>query len=221
MTELQTRLKLKNPACRLSYSEALPIKDLFDILEERRSVAQSYNKLSEDMAARTNELLFIQKRLLTRYKEKNSAPLNNLDVLLETAVSELISMTKEHEKLQLFYKKNSQKVAIAFKMFMTLIPMRFPISDDGVRLLDQYLPSHVEPTVQKIGWVEIVDLNIFYLLRTVLGGAKEDPATAKGYQPIENLETFQQHFTLLIDKLSKGLLANYQAGRVQASAAVS
>ena len=218
MTELRTRLRAKMPNCRLSYREALPIKDLFDILEERRGIAQNYTKLSQEMVARTNELLFIQKRLLTRYKEKNSAPLNNLDVLLETAVAELITMTKEHEKLQLYYKKNSQKVAIAFKMFMILIPMRFPMSDDGVKLLEQYLPSHVEPTVQKIGWIEIVDLNIFYLLRTVLGGAKEDPATSKGYQPIENLETFQQHFTLLIDKLSKGLLANYTAGRVAAAA---
>ena len=208
MNEFSSRVRKINPGFKLQYSEALPLKDLFDLLEERRSIAASYHKNADELNQKANQLLFIQKRLLTRYKEKNSAPLNNLDILLESSITELINLTKESEKLQLLYKTNSQRVTISVKILLTLLSIRFPISEDGMKLLHKYLPSYVEPTVQKIGWVEIMDFHIFYLLKNVLAG-KDDGSTA-GYAPIENLSTFEQHFTLLIDKINKGLLANYK-----------
>ena len=209
MNELVARQRLLNPSFKLKYSEALPFKDFFDILEERSSIAQSYKRVSDEMAQKTNQLLLIQKRLLTRYKEKNSAPLNQLDFLLESSVSDLIAQTKEFEQLQLLYKKNSQKVTVSFKIIMSLLSMRFSISDDGMRLLQKYLPSQVEASYQEVGWVEIVDKHIFFLLKNVLLG-KEDPASTS-YSKVDSLQAFQQHFMLLVDKISKGLLENYKA----------
>jgi hypothetical protein len=92
---------------------------------------------------------------------------------------------------------------------MGLLGMRFNISDDGMQLLQKYLPSQVEPAYQEVGWVEIVDTHIFYLLRNVLMGKEEVASTA--YNKVDSLQTFQQHFTLLVDKISKGLLENYRA----------
>jgi PTHB1 C-terminus len=209
MTELIARMKRINPNFKLIYIEALPLKDLFDVVEERRSIAVSYNKVSADLQEQTNQLLFIQKRLLTRYKETNSASMNNLDLLLEAAVTDMIDTTRELEQLQLLYKKNSQKVAMSMKILNSLLAMRFPMSNDGVALLHKYLPTYVEPTVQDIGWVEIIDINIFYLLKNVLAGSNDQSVTA--YPKIEDIEIFKKHFTLLIDKISKGLLANYKA----------
>jgi hypothetical protein len=198
-----------NPSFRLNYSDALPLKDLFDVVEERRNIAATHTKMSEDIQQQTNQLLFIQKRLLSRCKEKNTATMNNLDLLLEAAVSDLIAKTKELEDLQLLYKKNSQKLSISFKMLVALVVMRFPMTTDGISLLNKYLPTYVETTVEEIGWVEITDFNIFYLLKNVMGGATEQPTT--GYVKIEDLEVFKKHFTLLIDKISKGILTNYKA----------
>lgn len=208
LNELTRLLKARIPGFKFSYSESLPLKDLFDLLDERKSIAASYNKTAEELADKTNQLLFIQKRLLSRYKESNSSSLNNLDILLESSVSELIGLTKESEKLGLLYKRNSQKVTISLKMLLTILSMRFPISDDGMVLLMKYLPTYVEPSVQNIGWIEIMDVNIFYLLKNVLLGKDDNSVTE--YTPIANLENFQQHFTLLVDKISKGVLANYK-----------
>lgn len=204
-------MKKQVPTFKLMYNDALPLKDLFDVVEERRNIADSFKRVSEDLQQQTNQLLLIQKRLLTRYKEKNSAPLNNLDVLLESAVSDMITTTKELEERQLLYKKNSQKLTISMKILKALLLMRFPISEDGAALLEKYLPNTVESTVQEIGWVEIVDLNIFYLLKNVLAGSNDQSVTA--YTKIEDLEVFKKHFTLLVDKLSKGLLTNYKAAK--------
>ena len=209
MNELENRMRLITPSFRLTYSDALPLKDLFDVVEERRNIAASYTKVSDDIQQQTNQLLFIQKRLLSRYKEKNSLAMNNLDLLLEAAVADLIATTKELEDLQLLYKKNSQRLAISFKMLLALVAMRFPISPDGLALLNKYLPTYVEPSVQEIGWIEIIDINIFYLLKNVLAGSNEQSATA--YTKIDDLEVFKKHFTLLIDKISKGILTNYKA----------
>lgn len=209
MSELIARMKRIKPNFKLSYTEALPLKDLFDVVEERRSIAVSHNKVSAELQEQTNQLLFIQKRLLTRYKEKNSASMNNLDLLLEAAITEMIETSRELEQLQLLYKKNSQKLAMSMKILTSLLSMRFPISEDGLDLLQKYLPAYVEPSVQDIGWVEITDINIFYLLRNVLAGSNDQSVTA--YSKIEDIEVFKKHFTLLIDKISKGLLANYKA----------
>lgn len=211
MSELESRMRLVQPSFKLSYNDALPLKDLFDVVEERRNIAASYTKVSGDIQQQTNQLLFIQKRLLSRYKEKNAATMNNLDLLLEAAVSDLISTTKELEDLQLHYKKNSQRLSISFKMLLSLITMRFPMSPDGISLLNKYLPTYVENSVEEIGWVEIIDFNIFYLLKNVLGGATDQPTT--GYVKIEDLEVFKKHVTLLIDKISKGVLTNYKAAK--------
>ena len=208
LNELISRRKVAVPGFRLQYNDSLPLKDLFDILDERKTIATDQKKVLEDLVSKTNQLLFIQKRLLARYKDNSASNLNNLDVLLEASVAELISLTKDSEKLGLFFKKNSQKVTISFKMLITLLSMRFPISEDGMALLNKYLPTYVESSVQEVGWVEIMDLNIFYLLKSVLLGKDDGSLTA--YAPIDNLEVFQQHFTLLVDKISKGVLANYK-----------
>lgn len=208
MNELVDRRREVVPGFRLKYNEALPFKDLFDILDERRNIAQSYKRVAEELEQKTNQLLLIQKRLLTRYKEKNSAPLNNLNVLLESSVEDLILQAKEFEELQLMYKKNSQKVTISFKIILSLLGMRFPISEDGMQLLLKYLPTRVESSYEEIGWIEIIDAHILYMLKNVLLG-KEEPSNST-YTKIENLSVFQQHFQLLVDKISKGLLENYK-----------
>lgn len=211
MNELIARMKKIAPLFKLMYADALPLKDLFDVIDERKNIAEQYKKVSDALQQQTNQLLLIQKRLLTRYKEKNSAPLNNLDVLLEVAVADLVSTSREVEDLQLLYKKNSQKLTISMKILKALLLMRFPITEDGAALLEKYLPTTVESEVQEIGWVEVTDVNIFYLLKNVLGGSNDQSVTA--YAKIEDLDIFKKHFTLLIDKLSKGLLANYKAGK--------
>jgi hypothetical protein len=209
MTELEQRMKQTSPNFKLEYKEELPFKDLFDVLTERKSIASNFLRVSEEMAEKTHELLLIQKRLLTRYKEKNNAALNNLDILLEASFNDLLAMSKESDKLQLLYRRNSQRVSISIRIILRLLKMSFPISEDGFQLLQMYLPVFVEPSVERIGWIEIMDLNIFYLLKNVLLG-KEDSG-AKEYAEVESVEVFKQHFVMLVNKLNQGLLANYKA----------
>lgn len=62
--------------------QALPLQDLFDLMEVHFGLRHAEKKLLKYLEQRTVQFRMIQKRLLNRFKDKNPSPLNNLDFLL-------------------------------------------------------------------------------------------------------------------------------------------
>jgi hypothetical protein len=85
---------------------------------------------------------------------------------------------------------------------LALLKLRFGLSDDAYRILKSYISDDVGSESEEFKWIDVTDVNILYLIKVVM--LKGDPGSNYGYKNIDNLETFQTHFTLLIDKISKG-----------------
>jgi hypothetical protein len=56
-------------------------------------------------------------------------------------------------------------------------------------MLLKYIPIDVEERKQEIGWLEICDTNIFYLIKAVL--LKTDSSSVFTYKKVENVNTFE------------------------------
>lgn len=56
--------------------------------------------MKQKLEKKTTEFTTIQRRLLTRFKEKNPAPLNNLDLLLQKSYDDTIGLANKYEHIQ-------------------------------------------------------------------------------------------------------------------------
>jgi len=106
------------------------------------------------------ELTYVQKRLLTRYKEKNPSPMNNLDLLFFGVYEEIIEIANEIEKLQRSRKLNGFQVSSSLQLVLFLVKLRFNLSDDQFNLLTHYIGSDINRDSEDFNWIDITDINI-------------------------------------------------------------
>ena len=82
----------------LEITDSLPIKELFEVVNENFAIRHESKKLRKLLETRTIQFRMIQKRLLNRFKDKNPSPLNNLDFLLNHTYDQIIEMAMKIEK---------------------------------------------------------------------------------------------------------------------------
>ena len=74
----------------LSYPDAIPLNELFAVLDDHFAHRKELQRLKKDLEDRTYQFRVIQKRLLNRFKDKNPSPLNNLDFLLNHTYMQIV-----------------------------------------------------------------------------------------------------------------------------------
>jgi Bardet-Biedl syndrome 9 protein len=60
------------------FKESVPLQDLFSRIQEHYQLRQSLKESKLKLEKNTEQFRLVQKRMLTRFKEKNPTPLNNL-----------------------------------------------------------------------------------------------------------------------------------------------
>ena len=83
---------------------------------------------------------------------------------------ELTALTKEVEALQVFLVSNSQKVSSSLKLILQLLKMKCPISEDGFKLVSQYIDTEVNTRREEIDWIDKTQANITFFIQSVLLG---------------------------------------------------
>lgn len=115
-------------------------------------------------------------------------------------------MADEIQKLQDSKKQNGNQVSLALQLVLYLIKLRFSLSDEKYGILQSYISIDVNGDSEDFNWIDVTDINMLYLIKTVQ--LKQESSANSAYSKVDSLETFQNHFTLLIDKVSKGALDN-------------
>uniref|UniRef100_A0A2K6FN37 Bardet-Biedl syndrome 9 n=1 Tax=Propithecus coquereli TaxID=379532 RepID=A0A2K6FN37_PROCO len=84
---------IKDFAC--SFSGSMPLQEYFELIDHHFELRINGEKLEELLSERAVQFRAIQRRLLTRFKDKTPAPLQHLDTLLEGTFKQvsLISVT--------------------------------------------------------------------------------------------------------------------------------
>lgn len=156
------------------------------------------------MNDRAHQFRLIQKRLLVRYKDRNPAPLNNLDVLLEGTYHSLIDCATHIDELKQQLSDHSNRLSCATHLLLMLMRYRFELDDASFEILS----SHLSPTVVdglEQGWEETTDAAMTHLLRTVLArSSKEGMTAAPAIQMPTDTSKLRKHITIVCDRLSRG-----------------
>lgn len=207
--ELSSRLnnhynKGKTGSFSMYYSGSVPIQEYFDLIDCHFEFRLNAERCKEMLSQRSAQFRSIQRRLLTRFKDKTPAPLQNLDTLLEGTYRQILHLADAIED-----NKTSQEIAACAlssgtHLFNFLIKIWTNMSDEEYKVLLSTITPVVTDSLNN-GWVESVDAAVTHILRTTLAkAAKDQTLNPQPLQMPEDTTKVKKHIALMIDKLGKG-----------------
>ncbi|CAC5377885.1 BBS9 [Mytilus coruscus] len=207
--ELSSRLnnyfnKGKTGSFAIYYSGQVPLQEYFDLIDIHFEFRLNADRCKELLSQRSAQFRSIQRRLLTRFKDKTPAPLQNLDTLLEGTYRQILHLADAIED-----NKTSQEIAACglssgTHLFNYIIKLWTNMSDEEYKVLLNTITPVVTDSLDN-GWVESVDAAVTHVLRTTLAkAAKDQTLNPQPLQMPEDTTKVKKHVALMIDKLGKG-----------------
>uniref|UniRef100_A0A8C5ZB02 Bardet-Biedl syndrome 9 n=1 Tax=Marmota marmota marmota TaxID=9994 RepID=A0A8C5ZB02_MARMA len=188
-----------------SFSGSIPLQEYFELIDHHFELRINGEKLEELLSERAVQFRAIQRRLLTRFKDKTPAPLQHLDVLLDGTYKQVIALADAVEENQGNLFQAFTKLKSATHLMILLIGLWQKLSADQIAILEAaFLP--LQEDMQELGWEETVDAAISHLLKTCLSKSSKEQALNLNSQLNIPKDTsrLKKHITLLCDRLAKG-----------------
>uniref|UniRef100_A0A8C8SPY3 Bardet-Biedl syndrome 9 n=1 Tax=Pelusios castaneus TaxID=367368 RepID=A0A8C8SPY3_9SAUR len=193
----------KDFAC--TFSGSVPLQEYFELIDCHFELRLNAEKCEELLSERAIQFRAIERRLLTRFKDKTPAPLQHLDTLLEGTYRQIIALADAAEENQANMFQAFTKLKSATQLVIMLISLWQKLTTDQVAILEATFLPLMQDT-QELGWEESVDAAISHLLRTCLSkSSKEQALTYTNQLNIpKDTSRLKKHITLLCDRLAKG-----------------
>lgn len=194
---------IKDFAC--SFSGCMPLQEYFELIDHHFELRINGEKLEELLSERAVQFRAIQRRLLTRFRDKTPAPLQHLDTLLDGTYKQVIALADAVEENQDRLLQSSAGLRSATHLLILLVRLWQKLSADQTAILEAaFLP--LQEDTQELGWEETVDAAIAHLLKTCLSKSSKEQALNLSSQLTIPKDTsrLKKHITLLCDRLAKG-----------------
>lgn len=206
------------PPFQVLFKEQLPLHDYFLLIDKHFQLRQSMAAVRDRLERLAHQFRVIQKRLLVRYKDKNPAPLMQLDTLLHDTYTQIVDGGNEMSVLVTNLRDSSNQLSCATHLMLMLVRFKYDLDQANFDVL----AAHLTPSVQAfegggnggandLGWEEAVDSGCTSLLRGVLAkaaaGSKDAPLAAISgpMEPLKDVAKLKRHIQIVCDRLGKGL----------------
>lgn len=193
----------KDFAC--SFSGCVPLQEYFELIDHHFELRINGEKLEELLSERAVQFRAIQRRLLTRFRDKTPAPLQHLDTLLDGTYKQVIALADAVEENQDRLLQSFAGLKSATHLLILLIRLWQRLNADQTAILEAaFLP--LQEDTQELGWEETVDAAVAHLLKTCLSKSSKEQALNLSSQLSTPKDTsrLKKHITLLCDRLAKG-----------------
>ncbi|XP_061918584.1 protein PTHB1-like isoform X3 [Entelurus aequoreus] len=192
-----------------SFGGPLPLQDYFLSVDNHFQLRVSAQKYQDLLAERAVQFRAIQRRLLTRFKDKTPAPLQNLDTLLDATYSQVMALAEAADENGALLEEAFARLRSATHLLVLLLALWAGLTPDQTAILEATLLPLLQDTPQ-LGWEESCDAAVSHLLRTCLSRSPKDQATslAQTGGPALGLprdtSRLKKHVTLLCERIAKG-----------------
>uniref|UniRef100_H3CI58 Bardet-Biedl syndrome 9 n=1 Tax=Tetraodon nigroviridis TaxID=99883 RepID=H3CI58_TETNG len=192
-----------------SFSGPLPLQEYFLSVDHHfqlRVKAKRYQDLLSEQAV---QFRAIQRRLLTRFKDKTPAPLQNLDTLLDATYNQVMSLADAAEENQAQLEEAFVHLRGSTQLLVLLLALAHGLTPEQTAILEATLLPLLQDTPQ-LGWEESCDAAVSHLLRTCLSRSPRDQATSlaqAGGQVLglpRDTQRLKRHISLLCERIAKG-----------------
>ncbi|KAM7442291.1 Protein PTHB1 [Porites harrisoni] len=189
---------------RASFMGPLPLQEYYELIDAHFEQRRNQTKYRELLAQRAQQFRTIQRRLLTRFKDKTPAPLANLDTLLDGTYRQLLALGEAEEDCERAIEAAGANLSCGTRLINFLIKLWTNMSDKDFEVLQTALSPEVSESEEQ-GWEEITDAAITHLLRTCLAKSAKDQAVGVSAMKIpKDTSKLKKHIALMCDRLNKG-----------------
>ncbi|MBN3325905.1 PTHB1 protein, partial [Atractosteus spatula] len=191
---------------RCSFTGPIPLLEYFETVDRHFELRVNAEKYQDLLAERAVQFRAIQRRLLTRFKDKTPAPLQNLDTLMEGTYRQVIALADATEENRTALCQAFTRLRSATHLVILLIGLWQNLGKDQTAILESTLLPLLQDTPQ-LGWEESVDAAVSHLLRTCLSRSSKDQAlnlTTSQLSMPKDTSRLKKHITLLCDRIGKG-----------------
>jgi len=204
--ELVSRLRASLPGVAVQFNEPLPLQEFFDLIDAHLAARKAVAAVAADLEQRAAQFRAVQKRLLVRFKDKNPAPIANLDLIVTGTHAQLMDLADRMEAAQAEQASAAGALSCATQLVCMLMALRFDLDEENA----EALRAHLSPLVSSDddqGWQERTDAALTHALRTSLGKSGKENAGGVGSNALampQDTSKLKKHITVLCDRLSKG-----------------
>lgn len=187
------------------FAEPLPLQEYFELIDEHLRCRHALAELYEDLANRGTQFRVVEKRLLVRLKDRNPAPLQNLELLIQGTYRQILELSGAVDTAQQQLRFHAYRLSSGTRLMLLLLRLRFALLRHDEMQLSSHLSPIIEDSVDQ-GWEERTDAALTHLLRTSL--AKKEAAASIAPQQLacpRNADKLKKHITLMCDRLHKGM----------------
>ncbi|WIA34315.1 hypothetical protein OEZ86_012654 [Tetradesmus obliquus] len=155
------------PPFSITFEESLPLQDVFELVDRHFALRAALAAANEALEQREVQFRSVQKRLLVRYKDRNAAPLNQLDVLMEETYDQILDLATQMEQLQAELLAAGQALGAGVQLLLLLTRFRFKLAAEEFELLRCAL-SPVVLEGPEVSWEETSSAAMTHLLHCSL-----------------------------------------------------
>ncbi|XP_072524560.1 protein PTHB1 isoform X2 [Salminus brasiliensis] len=191
---------------RNSFSGPIPLAEYFETVDHHFELRVNAQKYQDLLSERAVQFRAIQRRLLTRFKDKTPAPLQNLDTLMEGTYRQVIALADAAEENRACLVQAFSRLRSATHLLILLVSLWQGLGTDQTTILEATLLPLLQDTPQ-LGWEESVDAAVSHLLRTCLSRSPKDQAVSLSTTQLsmpKDTSRLKKHITLLCDRIGKG-----------------
>ncbi|XP_025097943.1 protein PTHB1-like isoform X2 [Pomacea canaliculata] len=194
----------KNGDFRASFDGSLPMQEYFELIDMHFECRLGVSSCAEMLNQRAAQFRVIQRRLLTRFKDKTPSPLQNLDTLLEGTFRQILALGEAVEESKMSQAVAANNLSSATYLLNLLIRLWLNLSNEEFAVLETTISPVVSDSAEQ-GWQEMTDAAVTHLLRTVLAKSAKDAAVNPSplILPADTTKV-KKHIALLCDRLGKG-----------------
>jgi Bardet-Biedl syndrome 9 protein len=206
----------------ISFSEAIPFPEVFEVVDQHLACRQRMMAISKTLSEGAHQFRSIQKRLLLRFKDRNPAPLQHLDTLLEETYQQLRTVGDEMEEKQSELRNLQNRLSAAINLLNHVVRFKFDLDDESFGVLETHISPNVIDNPEQ-GWEETTEASVTYLLRTVMAkGAKDSiGAVPQSMNAMTDSVKLKKHIQLVCDRLSKGVKLTKSSKKKEADSSVA
>ena len=159
----------------------------------------------DTLAQRTSQFRAIERRLLTRFKDKTPSPLTNLDMLLEGTYRQVLHSGEQVDNMTRELEKSGANLSCIVRLLLMLARLSLTITEEELDKLECAL-TPVLQSGQEQGWEETTDAGLTFLLRTALAkpGRENQGATPISLDYPKEITRLKKHVSSVMDRITRG-----------------
>ncbi|XP_031350274.1 protein PTHB1 isoform X2 [Photinus pyralis] len=183
----------------LSFNDKLPIVEFLSHVREHFARNQAVADLRKKLIQLSGQFRIIQKRLITKFKDKNPTSLSNMEKLLQQTYTDIIQTGTDLE-LELGNLQVAQLHLSTVLHLMVLLMRLMNVNKNLTPILETTFCSCVYD-IETQNWEDVLETSLCYILRSMLSSTEGEKIKLTTSVEVQNVEQLELHIRQVLERM--------------------